>query len=373
MKPFLTAIPDHAPRAVDLILDSGAFSAWRKMETLRVEDYIEFIQRYHGCFHEVVNLDVIPGAFGKKPSAEEVERSAGLGWKNMEVMRAAGIKPMHVFHQGERFYWLEKMIDEGLDYIGISPANDRTTKQKMQWLDSVFGFLCGDRGFPSVRTHGFGVTSLPILFRYPFYSVDSVSWILFGAYGQILIPKWNDVTQDYDYTQPPYVIHVSQRGKDDAHRRPAGAVALDMDGGYDHQGPMMKAYINGYLEHEGMKLEDTRNDALGRLRVNCRFYKRIGERAVNRPFFQRRSLHSHETSRFGVDVCPFQGLRMVFTTTGTGEDEGLLNEEGIRERLISWYHIRAGNAVDIAHFVLTGNVRVNRKKRKRREVPAVQV
>lgn len=358
-------------KTVDLLLDSGAFSAWRQRTKIRVEDYIEFCHRYPGIFQEIVNLDVIPGGgFGKMPSAAEVDQSASEGWRNMETMRKYGIKPMHVFHMGESFSWLKRMLDEGLDYIGISPANDRTSRQKIKWLDEVFGFLCGDKGYPQVRTHGFGVTSLPILFRYPWFSADSVSWILFGAYGQILIPKPKP-EGGYDYTKSPYVIHVSNRGKDDKFRRPAGAVALDLDSNIDHMGTMMREYIQGYLDHEGFNLQEARDTHMGRLKVNCRFYKRIAEQTKPQPFFQKRTLLDSKPSPYGQVTCPFEKLKLVFTTTGADEDSGLMNQEGIRDRLISYYHIRDDTVVDLPYYVETGICRPGPKAKPKRKRKAL--
>jgi len=351
-------------RAVDLILDSGAYSAWRKQEELNVDEYIAYIQKHKEHLYEYVNLDKIPGAFGKKPSAGEVEASAQLGWKNLLLMHKEGLKPMHVFHQGERRYWLEKMLGEGLEYVGISPANDRTTKQKIEWLDEIFSFLCGTKGFPMVRTHGFGVTSLPILFRYPWFSADSVSWILFGAYGQVLVPHPKPDDSGYDYTVSPYVVHVSTQSKEPGKERLPGSVASDQMANYSAMGANMQEYIRRYFRYEQLDFESTRDTHKGRLKANCRFYRRIAEQTQPQPFFSRTGFFSPQDSVLGHEDNQYGKLRLVFTTTGTDDDSGLLTEEGLRERLISWYHIRGNNAVDIEYYVRTGLVRSRRPKLK---------
>ena len=152
---------------VALMLDSGAYSCWRRRQTVSLPEYIQFVQEHADCFDSVVNLDVIPSYPGRRPTVKEVEASAAASFDNLIKMREAEIEAVPVYHQGESRRWLDRMIDEGFDYIGISPANDRTTKQKIEWLDGAFGYLCGDAGYPEIKTHAFGATSPSILCRYP--------------------------------------------------------------------------------------------------------------------------------------------------------------------------------------------------------------
>ena len=55
---------------------------------------------------------------------------------------------------------------------------------------------------PNVKTHAFGMTSLPLLEKYPFYSADSTGWIMVGAMGNIMTP-WGilDVSDKGKYTK----------------------------------------------------------------------------------------------------------------------------------------------------------------------------
>lgn len=352
-------------RKVDLILDSGAFSAWKKQEVIDVHKYIEFIQKHIECLWEYVNLDVIPGSWGVKPSSAEVEASAAKGYENSMIMRRAGLKPMPVFHMGERFYWLEKMVGEGFDYIGISPANDRTTEQKQEWLDEAFGFLCGKAGFPRVRTHGFGVTALPLLFRYPWFSADSISWILFGAYGMVLVPRPGMRTK-YDFSLSPFSIYVSNKSVVESTSefvsglapgtRPDSVVAKATLS-YDTLGPSQKAYVDRYMTEEGFNIESTRSTYVERLRVNLRFFRKIAESYELNPF--RRPNHgimdafAHPETE-GSPTNLFGHMRLIYTTTTSREHSELLNNENRRERLISYYHLMSGERLDIPDYVQTG-------------------
>jgi len=196
----------------NLMLDSGAFSAWTKQEEVDYEAYISFIMAYNDCIDYIVGLDVIPSTFGAGSiTMEEQEQSAKEGWNNYLKTVGNGVpadKIIHVFHQGESFKWLKKAISR-MGYIGLSPANDCTTKSKIRWLNECMDYVC-ENGTPSVKFHGFGVTSMEIMHRYPWYSVDSSSWVTFSRYGTILVPFVNS-KGEYIYTKPPHTIQVTKR------------------------------------------------------------------------------------------------------------------------------------------------------------------
>jgi hypothetical protein len=355
---------------VDLILDSGAYSAWKKRESLTVDQYAEFINKHKSSLAHYVNLDRIPGEWGRVPSPSEVEASAQIGMENLLKLRKLGLLAMPVFHQGERLYWLEKMIDEGYSYIGISPANDRTTEQKQDWLDEIFGFLCGSRGYPHIKTHGFGVTALPLLFRYPWYSADSVTWLLVGGYGGILVPR-TDVNGKHDYTVSPLVVQVSQR----TNGRPSAA-SLEPGKHFMSMGEASQKHILKYVEDEGFSMEKLKSEYLARQRVNCRFFKKAGQTYVPKPFVrQKRTLSnlfgSTSVTNFGSASNPWGNLKIVFTLTTSPEHSDILEDEGVRERLLTYYYFLKGEApFDIEDYVRTGRIDKSKKQLKRRSKAA---
>src|SRR3990167_8304286 len=109
---------------MDYILDSGAFSAWTRRGSIDIDAYIDFMKKHSDKFAACINLDVIPGRFGYTPSAEEIHSAASKGYENLKYIESKGGVVIPVYHQHEKIHWLEKFIDEGYDYIGISPAND---------------------------------------------------------------------------------------------------------------------------------------------------------------------------------------------------------------------------------------------------------
>jgi hypothetical protein len=200
--------PDNA-----FILDSGAFSAWNSGRSIDLDEYIayakDFIGRNRGLIDHiyVVNLDVIPGVQGTKPTKKEVEEAAKQGWANMLRMEAAGLTPLHIFHQGEDFEWLERLAARHR-YIGISPSNDASGKSKFLWMQRVFGTIRANN-----MTHGFAVTARKLMQAFPWYSVDSTSWMAPAVYGKsVFTPEFEKIgLATRCRTHVDYVIHANMR------------------------------------------------------------------------------------------------------------------------------------------------------------------
>jgi hypothetical protein len=205
----------------NMIIDSGAFSAWNKNSVIDVKDYltyarnaVEYGKDYNKTIR-VVNLDVIPGKKGqtyslnkihKTENKDIINKAAADGFKNMKILLNNGIIPIHVYHQGEDWKWLDRMLDY-TDYIGISPANDVSTNSKKEWISSVFEYLYKKNS--KVKTHGFAVTVISILRDLPWYSADSASWRLSAAMGSIMYPV--NGFKNPDYSQRPLKLDLSSR------------------------------------------------------------------------------------------------------------------------------------------------------------------
>lgn len=192
-----------------LFVDSGAFTAHTRGIDLDVDAYIEFVNTHDDKITLFAQVDVIPGDFGIPRTAEQVEEAAKKTWENYLYMRERVISPnklIPVFHQGESFKWLENMLEwrsadnSKIPYIGISPSNDLTTSQKVEFIERCFEVIAKSTN-PTVKTHAFGFTALPYLERYPFTSADSTSWKLAAAMGNIFTPNGVVRVSDRDYTK----------------------------------------------------------------------------------------------------------------------------------------------------------------------------
>lgn len=255
------------PMTLDLFLDSGAFSAWTKGQAINVEAYAQFVLDHPGVFQAVANLDVIPGAWGLVPSQRDIDRSAAQGWENFFFLSnrlgAVGIAPVHIYHQGEDKKWLKKLLDDGGEYIGISPGNDRTTREKILWLDEIMPLLTDAKGFPIRKMHGFGVTALEILHRYPWASADSTSWVMTSRFGGCFIPlsgKVHKITFSVDSPKTADLEHFRSFSK------------------------LEQRIVQDYVESIGFTLEALATDYSARDAVNIRHFLDMEKAWTLRPW-----------------------------------------------------------------------------------------
>ena len=166
--------PKHIIQAADwgqdLFLDSGAFTAFTLKKVIDPKSYAEFIHEHGHLFNTLSSLDVIGNAQGSYDKLKEME--------------SLGCKVQPVYHAREDESWLKRYIDEGYDYIFIGGMVPETTGWLMGWLDDLFDrILSNPDGTPRVKLHGFGLTDQQLMFRYPWYSVDSTSWLFTGSFG----------------------------------------------------------------------------------------------------------------------------------------------------------------------------------------------
>ena len=181
---------------VELFLDSGAFYDWNQKTEINIKDYISFIKEHEKAITVYANLDDITDP--KKT------------YKNQKIMEKAGVNPIPVFHYGEDIKWLKKYLDQGYPYISLGGMVPISTKPLAKWLDDIFSnYLTDADGMPTCKVHGFGLTSLKLMLRYPWYSVDSTSWVVTGRMGSVYIPK--KVNGKWDYGVDPWKITVSNR------------------------------------------------------------------------------------------------------------------------------------------------------------------
>ena len=190
-----------------LFIDSGAFSihtgnaklpGWKNSQPPTFRDwenaYIEYLNSIDDDIDVFAQLDTIPGKFQQPKTPEDYVESAKKSWDNYLYMRTKVKSPnkcMPVFHYGEDFSVLEKMLEwkdengEHLGYVGISPANDVNQSAKDQYLKEVARIIKASSN-PNVKTHLYGMTSLDSLSKYPCYSADSISHRLISGYAKIL-------------------------------------------------------------------------------------------------------------------------------------------------------------------------------------------
>jgi hypothetical protein len=164
-----------------IFLDSGAFSAYTLGVELSVEDYCNYISRNR----DILRVD------GNAVMASVLD---GIGdplqtYRNQLEMEARGFKPLPCFHAGEDERYLEWYV-QNYEYITLGGMVGSSTKQLCIWLDRIWDrYLTDGSGRPRLKVHGFGITAVPIMERYPWHSCDSSSWIQSAAFGSIVTPS----------------------------------------------------------------------------------------------------------------------------------------------------------------------------------------
>lgn len=179
---------------MEVFLDSGAFSAHTKGVEIKIEDYISFIKKHRNIINIYSNLDVI-----KNPKQT---------WKNQITMEKAGLLPPPVYHFGESIKWLERYLNRNkYNYISLGGMVGIPNKYLIRWLDNLFSnYLTNNKGIPNIKIHGFGISRIKLIMRYPWYSIDSTSAVRASGMGCIYVPHAGK-----NYNMPYTKIVVSSR------------------------------------------------------------------------------------------------------------------------------------------------------------------
>jgi hypothetical protein len=152
---------------ISLLLDSGAFTAWTKGKEVDLTAYGKFVAENSRHFAAAINLDVI--------MPDNPAKAAELGFENYLKLDSMGAQTMPVFHVGESLKWLDMMM-ESSDYVGLSATSMRGNGAEV-WYTAMHYYASDENGRPYARFHGFGDTAPITLSGYPWYSVDSSSWL----------------------------------------------------------------------------------------------------------------------------------------------------------------------------------------------------
>lgn len=159
---------------VKVFLDSGAFSAYTQNVTINLDKYCEYIK---------TNSNIVDFA-----SVLDSVGDPARTYSNQRDMERNGCAALPCYHYGEPEHYLTRYIDS-YAYITIGGMVPISKPQLRLWLDRIWSnYLCDNTGRARVKVHAFGMTNLELMARYPWYSVDSSSWVQIGSMGNILVP-----------------------------------------------------------------------------------------------------------------------------------------------------------------------------------------
>lgn len=224
-----------------IFLDSGAFSAFNTGVKVPIDQFGKFCAKYEKWFDIIASLDVIGDAHASD--------------KNFHLLRDMGAtKVFPTFHYGEPFEFLDKMMKES-KVIGLGGvAQLGSGKPLFDFLDACWARLTDSKGKATHKVHGFAVTSAYLIARYPWYSVDSASWLYAASYGAVAVfdnGKMNNVT----------VSGKSSQAKELGGRA------------YGVLSPSEQKWFRDYIAQCGVTIEQVSEDYIPRQIVNVYSYQ----------------------------------------------------------------------------------------------------
>lgn len=158
---------EHLKNVIDeLMIDSGAFSAFTLGATIDVHEYGKWCRENLDLMSTIASLDVVGD-----PVA---------GYQNAIILkRQYNLKVMPTYHVGEPFDWFKRYIDDGFDYLALGGMvpHSRRPKHLAHWLDETWNAI-EKLGVKNLKVHGFGMTNLKFMLAFPWHSVDSSSWTI---------------------------------------------------------------------------------------------------------------------------------------------------------------------------------------------------
>lgn len=141
---------------IEIMADSGAYSAWKRGIELSLEGYMNWLQENN--IKQYFNMDVVGD-----PKASMA---------NLQKMEDAGFTPIPVFHYGTPWRVLDDLFDRyRYSLIGIGGTVGQSYSRKVAFFEELFS------RYPDGNFHGLGIASSKLLEQFPFVSCDSVWWV----------------------------------------------------------------------------------------------------------------------------------------------------------------------------------------------------
>lgn len=233
-----------------LFLDSGAFSAFTQGVTIKLNEYADYLHRNRDIIEFAANLDDLTG--DKVVAADNTWRNQ----QRLESMAPKGLYILPVYHVREPTSYLTRLIDK-YEFIALGGMVPESSRDLLYILDDLWDrFLTDAQGRPRVRVHGFGLTTFDLMLRYPWWSVDSTSWIMSARHGHIRLMSKEG---------RPLTIAVSSESPK----------RKDLDGHYDSMSPYQRREVEELVQQAGFTIEEVRNQYWSRDAINIEFYRNL--------------------------------------------------------------------------------------------------
>jgi len=178
-----------------LLIDSGAYSIWNSGQppinpakyAYFCQDFLNSISHLNFKTIEFINLDVIPGVKNQPLTHDQIKYAQEKSWENYLFLNDKIPNLLPVFHQGDSFEYITK-IEQLTKRYCISPANDKSVKQRLMWIQDVYRQASID-----FKPHGLGFSNTSIAKANPWYSFDASTHALRAGFGVIMYSNGKDL------------------------------------------------------------------------------------------------------------------------------------------------------------------------------------
>lgn len=173
-------IEKHCEKGRPVFVDSGAFSAATRGIEIDVDDYIEWLNKWHENMVQYCCWDVIPvGDINPVDAAQQT-------WDNYLYMYERLVdkeKLVYCYHYGEPVEYLHQALEFGCTRIALGGMAKRKKAERKEFLQSIQHEF---KDHPNVRVHAFGMTDVDLLQQFRFiHSADSTSWLWPAKFSEI--------------------------------------------------------------------------------------------------------------------------------------------------------------------------------------------
>ena len=168
---------DYFNKKSNVLIDSGAFTAFTKGKKIDIYEYSKFIKSYTLTWKKktqsinFINLDVIGDA----------EKS----WKNQHKLEKLNVNTIPIIHQeGFKKQHLNKSLKE-YDCFAFGGLVGKRRKKIIPFLDYCFKLIFSyvKKGNKLPKVHLLGVADPKVLYRYPAFSCDSTAYMSVNRFG----------------------------------------------------------------------------------------------------------------------------------------------------------------------------------------------
>ncbi|QDT76015.1 hypothetical protein [Lacipirellula limnantheis] len=303
-------------------LDSGSFSLqthakrWAQKNKKQASDfyssddfhiyrdaYAMFVHRYSDAVDFYANLDVIG--------------DGDLTWLNqLYLEQVHGCKPVPVVHfSADGLKWLKHYIDRGYTYIGLGGLVGAAQRSERQaWIAECFE-LAQQR---SIKFHGFGVGSQKTISAHSWHSVDTASWVVTAANGNIYVPHFED--GGFRFDKPPMIVHVSDdtppKKLSEYENRSEEEAAPTRE--FEKLTKVNRRHVRDWLDSINVKWGKNGDDGKPKRRGVINFHE--PRRVANLRYYERLSNHLTHV-RIYYSGC---GSRITSPETALGDDANVM-------------------------------------------------